>query len=59
MLAVNPIIVKEIRSRMRGGRTYVILSLFLLGLAGMCYAILRVFQAQARAGNMVTSAHVG
>ena len=59
MLAINPIIVKEIRSRMRGGRTYVIQSIFLIGLAAICYAVLRVFQAQSRAGNMVISAHVG
>ncbi len=58
-LSVNPIIVKELRSRMRGGRTYVILSIFLLGLAAVCYAIIRVFEGQARAGNMIISAHVG
>ena len=57
--SLNPIIVKELRSRMRGGRTYVILSIFLIGLAIVCYAVLRVFQAQARAGNPVISAHVG
>ena len=58
-LSVNPIIVKELRSRMRGGRTYVILSIFLLGLAAVCYAVVRVFEGQARAGNMIISAHVG
>ena len=59
MLSVNPIIVKELRSRMRGGRTYAILSVFLFGLAAVCYAIIQVFEEQARAGNMVISAHVG
>lgn len=59
MVSVNPIIVKELRSRMRGGRTYIILSIFLFGLAAICYAILRVYEGQARAGNMVISAHVG
>jgi ABC-2 type transport system permease protein len=59
MLSVNPIIVKELRSRMRGGRTSIILSVFLIGLAGMCYAVLRVYEAQARIGSPLVSAHVG
>jgi ABC-2 type transport system permease protein len=59
MVSVNPIIVKELRSRMRGGRTSVILSIFLIGLAGVCYAVLRVYEAQARIGNPLISAHVG
>ena len=58
-LTLNPIIVKELRSRMRGARTFIILSIFLVGLAGICYAILRVYQSQAAAGNFVISAHVG
>ncbi len=58
-LTLNPIIVKELRSRMRGGRTFVILSAFLLGLGALCYAILRVYEGQARAGNQIISAHVG
>src|SRR3712207_2394025 len=58
-LTLNPIIVKELRSRMRGGRTYAILSIFLIGLAVVCYAVLGVYQAQARAGTQVISAHVG
>jgi ABC-2 type transport system permease protein len=56
---INPIIVKELRSRMRGGRTYVILTIFLLGLAALCYGVIRVYEGQAQAGNMVISAHVG
>lgn len=58
-LSLNPIIVKELRSRMRGPRTYIILSIFLAGLAAVCYAIIRVFEGQAQAGNMIISAHVG
>ncbi len=58
-LTLNPIIVKELRSRMRGGRTFAILSIFLLGLAALCYAILRVYEGQARAGSQLISAHVG
>lgn len=59
MLSVNPIIVKELRSRMRGGRTSIILSVFLLVLAAICYAVLRVYEAQARVGSPLVSAHVG
>jgi ABC-type transport system involved in multi-copper enzyme maturation permease subunit len=58
-LTLNPIIVKELRSRMRGARTFVILSIFLVGLAGICYAVLEVYQSQAQVGNFVISAHVG
>lgn len=58
-LSLNPIIVKELRSRMRGARTFVILSIFLAGLAAICYAVLRVYQAQAQAGQFVISAQVG
>ena len=58
-LTLNPIIVKELRSRMRGARTFIILSIFLIGLASICYAILRVYEGQAAAGNFVISAHVG
>ena len=56
---VNPIIVKELRSRLRGGRTYVILTIFLIGMAALCYAVLRVYQSQARIGQPIISAHVG
>lgn len=56
---LNPIIVKELRARMRGSRTFAILSLCLIGLAGLCYAIIQVYAAQARAGSFVISAHVG
>lgn len=59
MFSLNPIIVKELRSRMRGGRTSIILSIFLVGLAAICYAVLQVFQAQARIGSPLISAHLG
>lgn len=58
-ISINPIIVKEIRSRMRGARTFVILSIFLLGLGAICYAVLNVYQGQAKAGQFVLSAQVG
>lgn len=59
MLQPNPIIVKELRSRMRGGRPYLILSGYLLGLSVICYGVIRIFEAQAQAGTPIISAHVG
>jgi ABC-2 type transport system permease protein len=59
LLQANPIIVKELRSRMRGGRPYLILSGYLLGLSLICYGVIRIFQAQAQNGTPIISAHVG
>jgi ABC-2 type transport system permease protein len=59
MLQPNPIIVKELRSRMRGGRPYLILTGCLLALSLVCFGVLRIFQGQADNGMMVISAHVG
>lgn len=59
ILQPNPIIVKELRSRMRGGRPYLILSGCLLALSLVCFGVLRIFQGQADNGMMVISAHVG
>ena len=58
-LQPNPIIVKELRSRMRGGRPYLILSGYLLGLSLICYVVIRIFQVQAAGGTTIISAHVG
>lgn len=58
-LQPNPIIVKELRSRMRGGRPYLILSGYLLGLSLICYVVIRIFQVQAASGTTIISAHVG
>src|SRR5687767_7783974 len=58
-LQPNPIIVKELRSRMRGGRLYLILTGYLLGLSLVCYGILKVFDGQAHNGMQIVSAHVG
>jgi ABC-2 type transport system permease protein len=58
-LQPNPIIVKELRSRMRGGRPYLILSGYLLGLSLICYVVIRIFQMQAAGGTAIISAHVG
>ena len=59
VLQPNPIIVKELRSRMRGGRPYMILTGYLLGLSLVCFGILRVFEGQAQNGAPIISAHVG
>lgn len=59
MLQPNPIIVKELRSRMRGGRPYLIMSGYLLGLCAICYGVIRIFAAQSQAGTPIISAHVG
>jgi ABC-2 type transport system permease protein len=59
ILRPNPIIVRELRSRMRGGRPYLILVGYLLGLSVVSFGILRIFEAQARNGMQIISAHVG
>jgi ABC-2 type transport system permease protein len=59
MLQPNPIIVKELRSRMRGGRPYVILTGYLLGLSLLCFGILQIFERQSANGATILSAHVG
>jgi ABC-type transport system involved in multi-copper enzyme maturation permease subunit len=58
-LQANPIVIKELRARMRGGRPYLILSSYLLGLSLICFGVLRIFAAQAQNGMMIVSAHVG
>lgn len=59
MLQPNPIIVRELRSRMRGGRPYLMLTGCLLALSLVCFGVLRIFQGQAANGMPVISAHVG
>jgi ABC-2 type transport system permease protein len=58
-LQPNPILVKELRSRLRGGRAYLILTGYLLGLGIVCYGVLHIAQAQAASGMQILSAHVG
>ncbi len=55
----NPIIVKELRSRMRGGRAALVLTGSLLGLGVVCYGVLRIVQGQSANGMQLISAHVG
>lgn len=56
---VNPIIVKELRTRMRGVRPYAILTAFLLLLAVAGYGIYQIMLQQARFGGTLLSAQVG
>ncbi|RRR69360.1 MAG: ABC transporter permease [Candidatus Viridilinea halotolerans] len=57
--AINPIIVRELHTRMRGVRPYLILTLFLLFLALTGLGIFQLMQQQARFGMTVLSAQVG
>lgn len=59
MVSINPIVVKELRSRMRGGRTSMLLTAFLVGLAAICFFVLRIYTAQSRIGAPIISAQVG
>ncbi|PDW01854.1 ABC transporter permease [Candidatus Viridilinea mediisalina] len=56
---LNPIIVRELHTRMRGVRPYLILTLFLLLLALTGLGIFQLMQQQARFGITVLSAQVG
>lgn len=55
----NPIIVRELRTRMRGVRPYAILTIFLAVLSLAAYAIYQLMLQQTRFGMMVLSAQVG
>jgi ABC-2 type transport system permease protein len=56
---LNPIIVREVRTRMRGGRPYLILTAFLLLLAATGFGIFQLLLQQARFGGTLLSAQVG
>jgi ABC-2 type transport system permease protein len=56
---LNPILVKELRSRMRGVRPYAILTFFLLALTMVGFALYQIVASQARFGMTVLSAQVG
>ena len=58
-LAANPILVKELRSRMRGGRAFAILTGVLLLLAGVSYLFYRVVLATTIYSNMPVSPQIG
>ena len=48
LFRANPIIVKEIRSRMRGGRAFITLTVILVLMAGLMYAMLQIILASTR-----------
>lgn len=56
---LNPIIVREVRTRMRGVRPYLILTAFLILLAGAGVGIYQLMIQQARFGVMLLSPQVG
>jgi len=56
---VNPIIVKELRSRMRGGRAFIILTAMLLLLGTASYTLYRIALATARYGTSPLSPQIG
>src|SRR5688500_14588574 len=56
---LNPIIVKELRSRMRGGRAFVLLTGFLTGLAAIGYGLFLRATSAERFGVPLFSAQIG
>jgi len=56
---LNPIIVREVRTRMRGGRPYAILTVFLLLLSAVAAMFYTLMMQQSRMGVTLMSAHVG
>ncbi|MEF3273754.1 MAG: ABC transporter permease [Chloroflexus sp.] len=56
---LNPILVREARTRMRGIRPYLMLTIFLLLLIGSALGIYQYMNSQARTGMVVLSSHIG
>ncbi|MGQ9926015.1 MAG: ABC transporter permease [Chloroflexaceae bacterium] len=56
---INPIIVREARTHMRGARPYVVLTVFLALLALAGVGIFQLMVQQARSGGVLLSAQVG
>ncbi|MBE0695310.1 MAG: ABC transporter permease [Anaerolineaceae bacterium] len=48
LFSINPIIVKEIRSRMRGPRAFITLTVILILMGGIMYAMLQIILANSR-----------
>jgi ABC-2 type transport system permease protein len=48
LLKINPIIVKEVRSRMRGPRAFITLTVILILMGGIMYAMLQIILANSR-----------
>lgn len=58
-LQINPIIVKELRSRMRGGRAFITLTVTLVLTAGLMYALLQVMLSVSEYSYDVVSPRIG
>lgn len=58
-LQINPIIVKELRSRMRGGRAFITLTVTLLLTALLMYALLQVMLSISQYSYDVVSPRIG
>ena len=56
---VNPVLVKELRSRMRGARAFVILTGVLLLLGAVCYALYRIVLATSGYTRSPLSPQIG
>ncbi len=54
MFKLNPIVVKEIRSRMRGPRAFITLTAILLLMGGLMYAMLQIILANSRYSNILS-----
>lgn len=58
-IPVNPVLVKELRSRMRGRRTFIFLTLYLLALVGIVSLIYFAFTAVNQAFSITTARDAG
>jgi ABC-2 type transport system permease protein len=58
-LQVNPIIVKELRSRMRGGRAFITLTVSLLLMAAAMFGLLKLMVAASEFSYDIISARIG
>jgi ABC-type transport system involved in multi-copper enzyme maturation permease subunit len=56
---INPIIVKELRSRMRGARAFVVLTVTLLLLGAISFAVYRIMLATSRYTSAPVSPQIG
>ena len=54
LFKMNPIIVKEIRSRMRGPRAFITLTVILVVMGGIMYAILQIILATTRYSTVLS-----
>jgi ABC-2 type transport system permease protein len=57
--SINPIVVKELRSRMRGWRAFAVLTSVLLIMAGISYLFYRIVLAATRYSTMPVSPQIG